>query len=217
MRPNVARITPNQTVNDRRSKSRTQKERKSPIKKTLNPQSFKLQKNPTNYSRSQISNSTAVGTVKNATANTRSVRSKKKERDDDGNTEPDIFEREAESELNVKRSDLTGLTDIIVRDSMKLDKQMESIIKDKKSIRTPKVQELKSQSLTHKSNVKNARNQTKQNTMVRPIEPTLDSKDFTYTTSLIPTRNGSLNARNAKREKSEYKKKIDNKYDQLLK
>ena len=125
----MARITPNQVVNDRRSKSRTQKERKtkaqSPIKKTLNPQSFKLSKNPTNFSRSQISNSTAMGTVANATfANVKSVRSKKSKKEDDGNTEPDIFEREAESEMKVNRSDLTGLTDIIVGDSMKLDKQM---------------------------------------------------------------------------------------------
>ena len=106
----------------------------SPIKKTLNSQSFKLSKNPQNYSRSQISNSTAVGTVANGTfANIKSVRSKK--RDVDGNTDPDIFEREAESEFDrVRRSDLTGLTDIIVNDSMKLDRQMDNIMKDKKRI-----------------------------------------------------------------------------------
>ena len=76
-----------------------------------------------------------MGTVANATfANIKSVRSKKKEKYDDGNTDPDIFEREGESELKVNRSDLTGLTDIIVNDSMKLDKQMESIMKDKKRI-----------------------------------------------------------------------------------
>jgi predicted nucleic acid-binding Zn-ribbon protein len=144
-------------VYERRSKSRTQKERKmtaqSPIKKTLNAQSFKLSKNPNNYSRSQISNSTAVGTVANATfANIKSVRSKKRERDDDRYTEPDLFEREADSE--VRRSDLTGLTDIIVNDSLKLDRQMDNIMKDKKRIQTPQVQGLKNQSLASK-NVRN--------------------------------------------------------------
>ena len=125
----------------------------SPIKKTLNAQSFKLSKNPNNYSRSQISNSTAVGTVANATfANIKSVRSKKRERDDDRYTEPDLFEREADSE--VRRSDLTGLTDIIVNDSLKLDRQMDNIMKDKKRIQTPQVQGLKSQSLASK-NVRN--------------------------------------------------------------
>jgi predicted nucleic acid-binding Zn-ribbon protein len=141
-------------VYERRSKSRTQKERKmtaqSPIKKTLNAQSFKLSKNPNNYSRSQISNSTAVGTVANATfANIKSVRSKKRERDDDRYTEPDLFEREADSE--VRRSDLTGLTDIIVNDSLKLDRQMDNIMKDKKRIQTPQVQGLKNQSLASKN------------------------------------------------------------------
>ena len=157
MRPNVARITPNSAVYERRSKSRTQKERKmtaqSPIKKTLNAHSFKLSKNPNNYSRSQISNSTAVGTVANATfANIKSVRSKKRERDDDRYTEADLFEREADSE--VRRSDLTGLTDIIVNDSLKLDRQMDNIMKDKKRIQTPQAQGLKNQSLASK-NVRN--------------------------------------------------------------
>ena len=125
----------------------------SPIKKTLNAQSFKLSKNPNNYSRSQISNSTAVGTVANATfANIKSVRSKKRERDDDRYTEPDLFEREADSE--VRRSDLTGLTDIIVNDSLKLDRQMDNIMKDKKRIQTPQAQGLKNQSLASK-NVRN--------------------------------------------------------------
>lgn len=79
-----------------------------------------------------------MGTMVNATfANVKSVRSKKSKREEDGNTEPDIFEREAESEMKVNRSDLTGLTDIIVHDSMKLDRQIENIMNEKKRIYTP--------------------------------------------------------------------------------
>lgn len=53
-------------------------------------------KNQNLQSRSQISNSTAVGTVVGTTFAARS--GTKKRTDDDGNTEADMFDREGESE-----------------------------------------------------------------------------------------------------------------------
>jgi len=41
-----------------------------------------------------------------------------------------MFDREGESEKLVFRSDLTGLTDNIVNNSIKLDKQVEKILEE---------------------------------------------------------------------------------------